>query len=237
MSVDVSKSLGELVEEMPGASRVMERFGLDYCCGGKRSLEVACAARELDLAAVVGALEQAIAGPVEEAPVDWSARSLTELVDYINSKHHTFTRDSLQMLGALAEKVYAVHGATHPELAAVKRLYFDLDADLQPHLLKEEQILFPYIRSLEGGASSACFGSVASPIAVMLSEHDAVGDLLARLREVTRGYALPAEACRSYRALYEGLEDLEKDLHQHIHLENNVLFPRSLEAEQRLSVA
>lgn len=233
MPVDREKTLGTLVAEIPGASRVMERLGLDYCCGGKRSLAAACRAAGVDVAEAARRLEEACQEQ-PAPPTDWSTCPLAELVRYIEQRHHAFTRDELVRLDSLMEKVYAVHGIGHPELSEVRRLLHAVDLEVRPHLQKEEQILFPYLAVLEDPDGAApFFGSAAGPIQVMQGDHDALGGILAALRRAADHYVAPEDACRSFRALYDGLRDLEEDLHVHIHLENNVLFPRALEAEQR----
>ncbi len=172
-------------------------------------------------------------------PEDFQAGTLAELIGHILDKHHTFTRHEMERLGALASKVYAAHGERHPELALVGSLFERLCQDLKPHMFKEEQVLFPYIIRLEqalagkGAPPFAPFGTVNNPVRMMMYEHDAAGDLLRELRAATADYAVPADACLSYRTLYGALEAFEKDLHQHIHLENNVLFPRAAELESR----
>ena len=168
----------------------------------------------------------------------WDHEPLTALVRHILDTHHVFTRKAIDTLPALATQVRLRHGEAHPETRDVAALVHDLSGDLAPHLQKEEQILFPYIASLDEVARlgtqppPSCFGSVRNPIRMMMAEHDAAGALLRTLRDVTRGYELPADACTSFQALYAGLMGLEEDLHRHIHLENNILFPRALRLEE-----
>jgi regulator of cell morphogenesis and NO signaling len=158
-------------------------------------------------------------------------------VDYIEATHHQYLHAELPRISALADKVVAVHGRRHPELAGVHATYEALRADLEPHLHKEEVVLFPMIRQLDAATDTPSFhcGTIRNPIGVMLMEHDRAGDLLARLRHLTDGYRAPDDACASYRALYEALATLEADTHAHVHKENNVLFPAVLEREARLA--
>ncbi len=231
MTIDLTRTLGEIATEVPGATRVLEKLGLDYCCGGGRTLEAACAKKGLDAGEVQRALEQEASRGTEPA-VDWTGRSLQALVQHILDTHHVYTREQLGHVERLLDKVYDVHGQNHPELLTLRRQFRELQADLEQHLLKEEEILFPYVAGLHLAAEAgACFGSVGQPIRVMEMEHETVGEILRQMRETTGDYAPPEDACRSFRALYQGLADLEKDLHQHIHLENNVLFPRAVAAE------
>jgi len=223
-AVDVHRSLGELVAERPARARVLERIGLDYCCHGARTLADASAEAGLDALAV--AVELAAVYDVADADVDQLAP--VPLVDHILAAHHAYLHEELPLLDALAAKVRDVHGERHPELADVARLVTAIRADLEPHLAKEEQVLFPAIRRLAEGPVELPFGSIANPIRVMATEHEGAGDLLAALRRATGGYVVPDDGCASYRSLYERLEALEADTFRHIHLENNVLFPAVL---------
>ncbi len=223
MTIDATRSLGELVNEAPDRARVLERLGLDYCCGGARSLADACAAAGLHLDEVLPALEVDGADAVD----DWTALDPAALVDHLEAVHHRYLWDELPRLCALADKVADVHGARHPELNTVRGLVADLRADLEPHLVKEERVLFPMVRGLasaDGPVEQHC-GSVRNPISVMLAEHDRAGALLAALRTATGGHRVPPDGCASYEALYQGLAALEADTHLHIHKENNLLFP------------
>lgn len=220
--IDVHRSLGELVADRPARARVLERQGLDYCCHGDRSLADAAAAAGLDVAALAAEL----AAVEDTADADVDRLPPVELIDHILATHHEYLHDELPLLEALARKVRDVHGERHPELVLVARLVAAVRADLEPHLSKEERILFPAIRRVvEAGAEP---GAIDQPIRVMLWEHEAAGELLEELRAATAGFAVPDDGCASYRMLYERLDALEADTHRHIHLENNVLFPAVL---------
>lgn len=232
-TIDPKATLGDLVTAGPAIAPQLDRLGLDYCCGGQRRLVEAVEEAGLDLDDVLAAL----AVTDRECSVEeWSTLDPSGLVDHLVHTHHAYLRGALPHLTALADKVASVHGARHPELADVCRLLTDLREDLEPHLLKEEQVLFPMIRELAAATTAPTFhcGSLANPIRAMMAEHDTVGDLLARLRTTTSDYAVPADGCASYRALYAGLADLEADTHLHVHKENNVLFPAVLDAEHAL---
>jgi regulator of cell morphogenesis and NO signaling len=217
-------SLGDLVTENPAAARVLEGFGLDYCCHGDRTVDAACEAMGLDFDAVAAELEAV--PPLESE--EWSTLEAPALARDIVATHHRYLREELPLIDALAERVLTVHGARHPELAEVRRLVAAVRADLEPHLAKEEKILFPAIEATARGRRDFPFGSIANPIRRMMTEHDAAGELLAQLRDVTDGYRVPDDACASYRSLYERLAAIEDDTHVHIHKENNVLFPAAL---------
>jgi regulator of cell morphogenesis and NO signaling len=215
-------TLGDLVSTIPGSARVLERFGLDYCCGGRRPLGEACEALGVD----AGEVREAISALDPAPEPDWVGMTPGALVDHIQHTHHEYLWAELPRLQALAEKVAGVHGGRHPELVEARIIVGELRADFEPHLTKEERILFPAIRQLASdGAASFPFGSIANPISMMLREHDQTGEIIARLRAVTSGYQVPADGCASYAALYQGLEDVERDTHLHIHKENNLLFP------------
>jgi regulator of cell morphogenesis and NO signaling len=224
-----TQTLGALVAEIPARARVFDRLGLDYCCHGDRSLAEASRAAGLDPGTVVAALTAAEAARAT-APSDAGADPVA-LIDEIVSTHHEFLREELPAVEALAAKVAEVHGPRHPELAEVRDLVVTLRADLEPHMLKEERVLFPAVRLLVGGHRTFGFGPVGNPISVMRLEHEQAGELLAGLRRVTGNYAVPADGCASYEALYRRLEHLEEDTHLHIHKENNVLFPTAIALE------
>jgi len=221
------QTLADLVGERPARAGVLDRLGLDYCCHGQRSLAEACTSAGLDVAAVEQALDAVAVG--EREP--WEQMSPLELAAHIVATHHSFLRDEMPAVILLADKVRSVHGDRHPELAVVGRLVAELWADLEPHLDKEEHVLFPAIDHIAAGDRDMPFGTVANPIRVMMAEHDQAGDLLARLREVTAGFLVPDDACGSYRSLYDRLSALELDTHVHIHKENNVLFPAVIDLE------
>ncbi len=230
--------VGQLVAERPARSRVFESHAIDYCCGGKRTLEEACGKKGLDPAAVLAELEAVDAAPREDG-VNPSDMTMTELADHIEQSHHTYLREELPRLTGLTEKVAAVHGEKYAWLDDVQSTYADLVAELEPHMQKEEQMLFPMIRELDRADASPEFhcGSIGNPIGVMEHEHDNAGLALRRLRELTTDFTPPPGACNSFRAMMDGLATLEADTHEHIHKENNVLFVRAAEAERRLSGA
>lgn len=233
VTIATTMTLGEVVTEHPSLARELERLDLDYCCGGRRTIDAACAERGLDAAAVIAELTRSAR---ERAAPPWATMDVAELVEHIESVHHRYLWDELPRLSAILDKVVDRHGASHPELADVRRCYEELRADLEPHLRKEEQVLFPMIRELATAQELPTFhcGSVANPISRMLTEHDAAGDLLTRLRELTNRYVPPADGCASFRACYDGLAELDADTRLHIHKENNVLFPAVLRIEHAL---
>ncbi len=235
VQMSASSTLAEVLAARPGSERVLEGFGLDFCCGGSRRLDEACGELGLEPEAVLAAL---VAQPEEPEPA-WVTMGPGPLVDHIEQTHHTYLHTEMARLSALAAKVASVHGDRHPELAGVVEAWEALRADLEPHLAKEERVLFPMIRELAGATSAPRFhcGSIDRPVAVMLAEHDETGRLLALLSERTGGHRPPADGCASFQALYQGFAQLEADTHLHIHKENNLLFPAVVELEASLVAA
>lgn len=231
-----TKTVREIALEQPSSIRVFEDYGIDYCCGGRKPLAEACSAGKLEVDTVIAALEAA-AKVATPSGKDWSRASLESLSGHIIATHHAYVKRELPRLAELALKVVARHGATTPELKVIQTSLARLDEELSQHLAKEEAILFPYIVQLERAAVAGtakphgCFGTVANPIAMMTQEHDAAGTLLAEIRLLSHNFVTPADACPTYHAFYDGLKDFEQDLHQHIHLENNILFPRAIDLE------
>lgn len=226
-------TLAEIVNAHPSLARELEARDLDYCCGGATTVEDACATNGLDVATVLGELARAA---VDEPAERWSTMGLVELVDHLEATHHAYLWSELPRLAALLDKVVGVHGERHPELGDIDDCFTTIRSDLEPHLTKEERVLFPMVRELAAADSQPSFhcGSIQNPISVMLTEHDTVGDLLRQLRSLTDGYTPPTDGCGSYVALFAGLETMEADTHLHIHKENNLLFPAVAAAERRL---
>lgn len=233
-------SLGEqtvrdLASRNPAAARIFEKFGIDYCCGGERSLAQACSAAKVSIREVADALEAPPSPQREDR--DWQNGSLAELAEYIVERHHRFARQEIQRLIPLFARVVGAHGQNHAELEQIQSSFQALAEELTLHLMKEERMLFPYIEQLEsavccgGRLALPMFGTVQNPVRMMAMEHDSAGELLRRMRDLANGYALPPDACVSFKELYQALQEFEADLHQHIHLENNILFPRAVNLE------
>lgn len=233
--LNLNSTIGEWVAQRPQTSRVFEALRIDYCCGGGKSLDQACREEKVDPQDVLGQLQEAVEADDVEPVQDWASASLSELCDHIEQTHHAYLRTELPRLTELIEKVISVHGSRHPELARLQQTFAGLRDELEPHMFKEESILFPAIRQLERSETLITFpfGTVANPIRMMEHEHDNAANALAKIRHVTDDYRVPDEACNTYRAMLDGLHDLERDLHRHIHKENSILFPRA----QKLEVA
>jgi len=221
MSITGETRVGQLAAEHPLATRVFFRHGIDYCCGGGRSLQEICEKKGLDTSSVIEEIGRELesSGAPEHS---WEQAPLDDLIEHILSAFHRPLNEELPRLESMARKVVDVHGDKDPErLSELLSVYLGLKSELDQHMLKEEQILFPMIR--EGHGAMA-----VGPVSVMKHEHDSAGEALRRLRELTDDYQVPAQACNTWRALWHGLEALEESLHEHIHLENNILFPRAL---------
>ncbi len=243
MNVSTTKTVREVALEMPNATRIFESLGIDYCCGGGRSLEEACVKAKLPIEDVVARLQNAASDDSQPARQDWKGAPLADLIDHIVQKHHHYTRQEIARLQPLFEKVCSVHGKNHGELLDMQRTFRGLADELTLHMMKEERILFPHILRMEESALQkepvlpGAFGTVQNPVSAMIAEHDSAGDALGRLREISDNYNPPPDACISFRTLYSALKAFETDLHQHIHLENNLLFPQAVSMESGLSSA
>lgn len=236
---ETATTVRDYAAAIPGATRLFEQFGIDYCCGGARPLSDVCAERGIDAGAVLEGLNRlALEAAASHEVRDFAKLTMSELMGHIVSKHHEFTRSEIERIERLLEKVVAAHGERHAEIAEIRTNFQTLAAELLPHMIKEEHVLFPYIAQLELYASRGAmapapmFGSVQNPVRMMSIEHETTGAILGTMRALSGGYVTPADACPTFTALYEALEGFERDLHEHIHLENNLLFPRAIAAEK-----
>lgn len=227
-----SDGVGEVVARNPALSRVFDAADIDYCCGGKKTLDEACREKGLDTQVFLATLEESAREPAGE-PIDAAAMSLTELADHIEQTHHSYLRSAFPRLDEMTKKVASAHGARNPNLHQIRETFLALVAELSSHMMKEEEILFPMVRKLEASETAPAFrcGSLANPIRQMESEHVQAGSALEQFRKLTDRYTPPDWACNTYRAMLDALAHLEQDLHLHIHKENNVLFPRALKME------
>ena len=221
--MDRAETLAKLVAEQPARANILDRLGLDYCCGGDETVDAACARAGLDPASVEAQLDAAV--PMDDTHA-CAGMTPQELIVHVLDVHHAYLHAEFRELDALAGKVVSVHGERHPELHRVRGLLAELAEDFTPHLMKEERVLFPAIERLVAGASDFPFGSIHNPIRMMMLEHEQAGALLARLREETHGYETPDDACASYRALYDRLAFLDHDTRLHVFEENHLLFPQ-----------
>jgi regulator of cell morphogenesis and NO signaling len=238
--INTSKTVAEYAIEYPSSKRVFEKLKIDYCCGGKISLSQACAKNNVSISELSALLESEDERSTSaDFEPDHAAMSLASLADHIVRKHHLFTRDENERIATLLEKVCKVHGSHNPKLYEIEMIFGTMRLELENHMLKEERMLFPYISLMESSLNfglavpPAPFGTTRNPVRVMTTEHEAAGEQLRKIRELAEDFQPPEWACATYRALLEALEGIEKDLFRHIHLENNILFPKAIEMEER----
>ena len=233
------ETLGEIAAKDMRKVAVFKKYGFDFCCGGKKTVKEACAEKGLDVTKVEQELQQADKLPTSH-PLPYNDWNLDFLADFIVNTHHSYVNKTLPDIKVYAEKTMQVHGKQHPELVEVNKLVQEIYSELTSHLVKEEKVLFPYIKELvasetrEQPLHAAHFGTVQNPINMMEMEHELVGKNLEEIRKLTNDYTLPQDACATYSLLYGMLDDFEEDLHLHIHLENNILFPKALALETQL---
>ena len=243
MRFEKDQTVREIAVRHPESVRVFEALGIDYCCGGKLPLEEACEKANVPAGTLLEQLGELEVNGASRQGQHWAGGPLRDLTAHIVSRHHRYVRDEIPRVQALLQKVVDRHAEAHTELSAIQKTFTTLSGELLSHMMKEEHILFPLLDQMEaaaragGPAPVGCFPSVEFPISRMLAEHDDAGTLTAKIRELSGGYQPPEGACPSYRGLYHGLEEFERNLHQHVHLENNILFPRAVEMERSLGEA
>lgn len=236
MSVPMNSMVGDIVANDFRTAAVFQQFGIDFCCGGRRSLHDACRAAEANPDAVLRALAELPAADGDEDAARWP---IDRLIDHIVETHHGYVRGALPTIDRYLGKLVEVHGARHPELVQIRRCFASVADELRQHMMKEEQVLFPYVKDLAGrgetcGHMRSPFGTVANPIAMMEREHREAAHDLRLISELTNGYTPPADGCSTYAVCMAELARFEQDLHRHVHLENNVLFPAALQLENEI---
>lgn len=241
MHISKENIIGAVVAEDYRMAGIFEQAGIDFCCNGNRTIAAACNERNLPADELVARLQHAIGVPKEEAAVDYKSWPLDLLADYVEKKHHRYVTTQIPVIQSFLGKIVSVHGGRHPELAEIKEHFNDCAEELTNHMKKEELMLFPFIRTmveakLAGNKKVAApFGTVQNPIRMMMHEHDTEGERFRKIKELSNQYTAPADGCNTYRAAFAMLKEFEEDLHLHIHLENNILFPGSIALEQKLA--
>lgn len=223
--------IGSIVVVFPGASNILKKYGIDFCCGGGRPLAKAIEEKSLDQEQVLRELNEAYEAAVlrtQDNNRDWRQAPMSELIDHIVQKHHGFLNQELPVISEFVTKVLRVHGVHHGNLAGLHRAFHALKTELEQHLISEETVMFPLVCEYEKNEDPLALRRAQEAINELESEHTGAGDLLKEMRELTENYTLPADACRTYTLAFQKLEALESDLFEHIHLENNILFPRVL---------
>lgn len=239
MNATPGTTIGEIVSGDYRAAAVFQKYGIDFCCGGNRTVEDACRAKQIDAAEVITEVTRECAVADGNAP-QYATWAPSALVTYIISKHHAYVRKALPAITAYTQKLAKVHGENHPELRQVEQLFAGVAAEMTSHMMKEERILFPFIVELQeasergGPAPFIPFGTVANPIHMMEEEHESAGSAMERIRQLTGNYTVPEDGCTTYQVGLQELEAFEHDLHAHVHLENNILFPKALKLEAEL---
>ncbi|HET9056500.1 MAG TPA: iron-sulfur cluster repair di-iron protein [Chitinophagaceae bacterium] len=234
-----NKTVAELVAEDIQKAHVFKKYGIDFCCGGNISVETATRKKGIDVNNIFEELENVSRKPTINPPYDkWN---IGFLASYIEQTHHTYVNEAIPMLNAYAEKVCKVHAQNHPPLLKIKSLMEAVFAELGAHMMKEEKILFPYIKQMDEALAKGIplpvshFGSVNNPIHIMEAEHETAGNIFKEISELTNNYNPPEWACNTFKAFYDKLSEFEEDLHIHVHLENNILFPKAKAIEKKLS--
>jgi regulator of cell morphogenesis and NO signaling len=236
MNLNDQTKVKEIALSNPAARQILEDAGLDYCCGGGKSLHEACLHADVPAAEILKRLREN-SKHVSPDEANWASAPLVDLTGHIRERHHRYVREAIARVQPLLDTVEAKHGKSHSEIADIRRLFSEVGREMIMHMQKEEQILFPYIDALEKATNAHSsveppfFQTVRNPISAMMKEHDAAGELVRQIRKASSEYTAPTNACTSYKALYQDLREFEADLHQHVHLENNILFPRAVEME------
>lgn len=240
MEINRDTKVKDIVNSSAGAVRVLEDAGVDYCCGGGKSLHDACAHADVSSGENIARLADA-ASQLSPGDANWREATLSALTHRIREKHHHYVREAIPRIRELAKKVVSKHGTNHPELATIEGSFLALGREMVSHMQKEEQILFPYIETIEKAATShktlepPFFATVKNPIQMMMKEHDSAGSLIKQIRDASSQYVAPTDACASFQLLYRELREFEADLDEHVHLENNILFPRAVAMESQIA--
>lgn len=237
---DSEKQIGQFVAEDYRTAAVFSKYKIDFCCNGNRSIQEACEKKDIDSNVLLDELQTVLSKKDGESR-DYKSWPLDLLVDYIEKKHHRYVEEKIPILRQFLDKLCRVHGERHPELLKINELFTASAGELAAHLKKEELILFPFVKKMvnaqleQGGVQSPQFGTVENPIEMMMQEHDNEGERFRQIAALTDNYTPPADACNTYRVMFAMLEEFEQDLHLHIHLENNILFPKAIKLEQQFS--
>ncbi len=234
MEITNSAIVGDLVAQDYRAASVFKLHEIDFCCNGNRSIAEVCETAEIDPKTLIEELSQATTKK-EQQTTDFKSWDNDLLADYIEKKHHRYVEKKIPEIKAYLSKVVKAHGDRHPELIEIEQLFTDSAHELLSHMKKEEMVLFPYVRNMAANphANQSDFGTVQNPIDMMMQEHDTEGQRFRKISQLSNNYTPPSDACATYEVAFSMLKDFEEDLHLHIHLENNILFPKAIEAEQK----
>jgi regulator of cell morphogenesis and NO signaling len=227
----VEEKIGKIAARFPKSMETFKEYNIDFCCGGDRILGDVIKEQKLDEEEIMAKIEKQYNKIINEisSEEDWNTASYSKLIDYVINTHHSYLNDKLPKISELTAKILRVHGENHEELRKVYKLFHSLKMELEQHLIKEEEIVFPLIKEYEKNNSKETLEKALRVITELEGEHEGAGDIIKELREVTKGYLVPEDGCNTYKLTYQLLEELEGDLFKHIHLENNILFPRLAE--------
>ena len=237
MTITQDQKVGEVVAKDFRLAGIFSKYGIDFCCGGGKSIAEVCRNKNIDSLELLQNINHLLTEATQET-VNYDSWPIDLLADYIEKKHHRYVREQIPVLQQFLEKVAKVHGEAHPELIDIKNLFNAAASELTKHMMKEELILFPYIRQMVSGNNdfkSSAFTTVEDPIKVMIEEHDTEGERFRQIAELSDNYTPPDYACNTYKASFVLLNEFEKDLHLHIHLENNILFPKTIKLQQNVT--
>ncbi|MGW8123494.1 iron-sulfur cluster repair di-iron protein [Roseivirga echinicomitans] len=235
-----NKTIGQIVAEDYRTAAVFESYGIDFCCNGNRSIEVACEAKKINKDEILDKLKQSVT-EVHAGGSDYKLWPIDLLADYIEKKHHRYVEEKTPIIKQYLHKISQVHGKHHPELLEIEEHFNASAGELAMHMKKEELMLFPFVRKMMSAKSEDIkanpphFGTVSNPVQAMMQEHDTEGERFRQISELSDGYNPPADACNTYRVAFSLLKEFEEDLHLHIHLENNILFPKAIALEKTLT--
>lgn len=233
-------TIGEYVAQDFRTAAIFSKYGIDFCCKGNRTIEEACDKKNIDATQLMEQINTVLSSKNDNT-IDFKSWPLDLLADYIEKTHHRYVEEKTQVLLPFLDKLCKVHGANHPELFEINKLFIGCAGELAQHMKKEELILFPFIKKMAKASiehqfiKEPSFGTVNNPVAMMMEEHEAEGDRFVKIASLTNNYTPPADACNTYRVTFAMLEEFEQDLHKHIHLENNILFPRAVALEDTFS--
>ena len=236
-----NEQIGNLVAADFRTAAVFKKFGIDFCCKGGRTIEEACKPKNIDVEKIYDELQSIPKSG--NGNIDFTSWPLDLLADYIEKTHHRYVREKTPIIQAFLEKLCKVHGGRHPELYEIKELFDESAQDLEEHMVKEDTILFPFVREIMKAKTENTvfeaphFGTVENPVNMMMHEHTVEGERFEKISELTQGYTVPSDGCSTYKVAYQMLQEFENDLHTHIHLENNILFPKTVKMEKELAVA
>lgn len=234
MNISIDNTIGEIVAEDYRTASVFQSHGIDFCCKGFKTINEVCKTKNIKPKELINELEECLENKKNGTSIDFQSWPLDLLIDYIEKKHHRYVEERMPQINQFLNKLVSVHGTNHPELFEIRDQFYKSSQELAVHMKKEELVLFPFVKKMVSNdkVDSPHFGTVENPIQMMLTEHDNEGERYRLIRKLSDNYKPPADACRTYSVTYSLLEEFEDDLHMHIHLENNILFPKALELEK-----